>query len=396
MKRQQKPTTAQAEIIRRAALDPDAVTVTGKSAVLPLAITYHGDGGPLHRWIVRNERGALQLSDERPTFTKPTTDSNTRQPEPVAIEYRAARHDPDKLQTALQRDGHTAKEARAIVAQVCDGATIREAAQAAGISKTAVGAAKIQREVKALRAGKPLPDSQPLTAKRQPATELDLLQCAEWARKVLTPGTELGLTGLDLLKLAREAAERDRQPLARVIVGLIRGNPQALEMPEGKGLLNAFVDLLETVNTGRCKSRVPGLLTAKNPRQRKVEAGRALASIGNPNVGAATGLPALRLAPLLDACRCRVVELQTAYTATAGEPRAARLEAIRDAHRRELAGFKTDRQLQDLLTGEPLQVAAKFLERATGVSTETFLRASPAHDHRAARIRNLIAFVNVA
>ena len=39
-------------MIRRTGLDPATVTVDGKSKASLLAITYHGDGKPLHYWIV--------------------------------------------------------------------------------------------------------------------------------------------------------------------------------------------------------------------------------------------------------------------------------------------------------------------------------------------------------
>ena len=69
MKNEQKPTEEQAELTRRAGLDPARVTVQRKSGDLPLPITYNGDDGPLKYWIYRRN-GGLALSDERPDFRK--------------------------------------------------------------------------------------------------------------------------------------------------------------------------------------------------------------------------------------------------------------------------------------------------------------------------------------
>lgn len=62
MKRELSPTEAQAEIIRRAELDPSSVTVASRSATLPLAITLHTGNKPLRYWVWR-DNGSLRLAD---------------------------------------------------------------------------------------------------------------------------------------------------------------------------------------------------------------------------------------------------------------------------------------------------------------------------------------------
>ncbi|MCG3150084.1 MAG: hypothetical protein PCFJNLEI_03555 [Verrucomicrobiae bacterium] len=364
MKRQQKPTEAQAEIIQRAGLVPSTVTVTTKRAALPLAITYHGDGEPLHYWIVR-EGGALRFSDTKPTTRKPGTTEQTGEQEPEAIEFSGARYNPDKLEADLRQCGFRAAEARAIVLQVCDGDTVREAAAKIGKSHGWVGSKRIQRKVKALRAGEPLTATRAgsNTATPEPYTPSSLLDEAR-LQLCMTKRTEKPLRWpWDIHKVTG-------QPLAEHIATSLRHHPDSLLMVEGRYYVAALVDLLEAAKAGQCAHRVRGVVPEGTPAEKAAAARRALSILTSPKSGQSYELPTGNLDLVLHQYFKRVVELQREWKAS-NEPIPARLENIREAHRKELEGI-TDKQLRELMAHDPFNGAARLAEIATGYSRELF------------------------
>ena len=409
MKPRQKPTEVQAELIRRAGLDPETVTVTSKNAAPPLAITYHGDGKPLHYWIVA-DGGALRLSDTKPDFRKPRheedgeidAEANTPE-EPLELEKKDGKwrqtgkralsdgdgqpaYNPVKLEADLRRQGYDDKQARAIVAQVCDGDTIREAAKKVGLSHGAVGALWLQCIVKRLRSGnvpptdteeapspqpkpsggkKPLPGSKPLT----------LADCARWARCEIDrlskrATAEVWANCLPEL-LARNTPDFDTPAFA---VAMIRDNPAALLTKEGRPLLEALVDLLEAAKSGDSARRIPKLIPEGTRKRVKEKAQKILALLTKPKSGGELELPAANLADCVKIFRCRVTQLKAEYRKTFTLPRAVRLEKMRKAHRAELRPF-TDKKLQFLLHGNLLKTAARLAEGATRISAEACEKA---------------------
>lgn len=390
MKQNKKPSEAQAEKIRLAGLDPATVTVGGSSAALPLAITYHGDGGPLHYWIVR-EAGTLRLSDTKPTVAKPhqqdgeATDDEANAPEePLELEKHngALRqtskqsladavaqplYNPEKLEADLRRHGYRADEARAIVAQVCDGDTVREAAAKIGKSSGFVGSKRLQRIVKALRAGEPLPAAsaggKPIQP--EPYTPTSLLDEAR-LQFGITKRTEKPLRWpwKDIHKTAG-------QTLADNITTTLRQHPDSLLMVEGRYYVAALVDLLEAAKAGQCAHRVRGVVPEGTPAEKAAAARRALSILTSPKSGQSYELPTGNVDLVLHYYFKRVVELQREWKAS-GEPIPVRLETIREAHRKELEGI-TDKQLRELMQQHDFYSGpARLAEIATGYSRELF------------------------
>jgi hypothetical protein len=177
-------TEDQSKLIRELGLDPESVTFKKRSAVLPCQITIHTEGEPLTRWLYRDKKtGTLKLDDKKPSWSEPQWEDESTEDEVVAggpLDLEKVKgidgkwqqpnkqpafegnaqpsYNPATLETDLQQRGFSELEAKAIVLQVCDGDTIREAAKRVGKSHGWVGRKRIQRIVEALRKGIRLPE----------------------------------------------------------------------------------------------------------------------------------------------------------------------------------------------------------------------------------------------
>ena len=195
MKTAKPLTDDQAKLIQELGLAAETVTFKKPGVALPCKITIQNEGEPLKRWISRDKAsGELKLDDEKPRTGKPLRDDESSDDKAETLDLEkshgkwrqtgkralsdcieSSRYNPEKLDADLRQNGFNDLEAKAIVAQVCDGDTIRQAAKKIGKSHGFVGAAKIQRRVKALREGKPLSEASEATgasdAARKAATD---------------------------------------------------------------------------------------------------------------------------------------------------------------------------------------------------------------------------------
>jgi hypothetical protein len=421
MERQQKPTEAQAGIIRRAGLSPAQVTVQGKSADLPLAITYHGDGKPLKYWVSLN-KGNLRLTDTNPCLLKTQQGEETQRPETAdttpgpdqKAEILLAGVDPD-LGHGLTRDeadswlrerGLSKRDRALVLGHVFDKASVRQLETATGWKKTQIAgklkSPTIKRCIEELKSGRPLaspkpPELLPVSKFLDEARILrewqqvnnPLHRLMEWAAR------ELDWQALSYLEVKRPARNVTRESfwdnekvtgglrmlredpeklknLPRGIMNYIRAYPALLLLPEGKVLLRGLVDVLEEARFGTSRRRVRALMPEGSRKARAKAAQDALAWLARGNRGEKLHY---RLDEIMMYLKLRVTQLQAEYKATENMPTTAmRREKLREDHREELEKF-TDRELQNLVNDEPVKVAARVAEKATGLSQETFLRA---------------------
>ena len=426
MKRQQKPTEVQAEIIRRAGLDPETVTVTSKSAALPLAITYHGDRNRALYWIYR-EASALRLTDTKPTFVKPRPDQEeiddeaNAPEEPLKTEKKHGKwrqtgkravsetdgrptYNPDKLEDDLRRQGFSDKQARAMVAQVCDGYTIREAAKKVGLSHGAVGATRIQRTVKRLRSGKALPsesEGTPSPLRDKPGSKaIRLCDVRRRANELFKAAGGLDKPGPSDWWPSSSLCPTPSPETAREIVSQIRLYPGALLSDDGLFLLTTLVRLLEAANWGVDVAGWCGNAGEKqrdtvathdlpywpyvyaSERKRVAKAARKiLERLTKRGRGDSLEYPPVILTELLDGILERVAELQEQWKPFSAGRKESALAPFRENHAEELHDFN-DLELRSLLDGDLLPAACRVAEKETGVSAETFTRY-----HRATLIR---------
>jgi len=424
-----KPTEDQAGIIRRAGLDPETVTVTSKSAALPLAITVHCDGNPAHYWIYR-KGGTLRLSDEKPDFTKPRTDEGgiddeaNAPEEPLEIEKKHGKwrqtgkralsdiserpnYNPDQLKAHLRRQGFSDEQARAMVAQVCDGDTIRKAAKKVGLSHGAVGSPRIQRTVKRLRTGKALVSESevaPSPLSDKPGSKaIRLCDVRRAANELFKTAGSLDKPGPSDWWPSSSQCPTPSPEVAREIVSEIRSRPSVLLEWDGLFRLTTLVQLLEAANWGvdlwgwcsqPVRKRHKKVANEELPywpysasgwqRKRVAKAAREiLKELWQRGRGDSLEYPPVILTELLDGILERVAEFQQQWkTFSAGRKESA-LAPFRENHAEELHDFK-DAELRSLLDGDLLRAACRVAEKVTGVSAETFRRY---HDGTLIRLR---------
>ncbi len=407
-----KPTEDQAKIIRQVGLDPKTVTVTSKSAALPLTIIFHGDGKPLKYWV-SFDKGKLRLTDTNPCLPKTQQGEETQRPETAdttpgpdqKAEILLAGVDPD-LAHGLTRDeadswlreyGLSKRDRALVLGHVFDKASIRQLETATGWKKTRIAeklrSPTIKHCIKELKSGQPLPSLKPpeLLPVSKFLDEARILpewqqvnnpvhRLMEWAAR------ELDRQALSYLEdksfwenekvagglwMLREHPEK-LQNRPRGIMNYIRTYPALLLLPEGKVLLRGLVDVLEEARFGTSRRRVRALMPEGSRKARAKAAQDALAWLARGNRGEKLHY---RLDAIMMCLKLRVTQLQAEYKATENIPTTAmRREKLREDHREELEKF-TDRELQNLVNDEPVKVAARVAEKATGLSQETFLRA---------------------
>jgi hypothetical protein len=438
MKTAQTLTEDQANLIQELGLAAETVIFKKHGAALPCQITIQNEGEPLKWWISRDEAsGKLKLDDEKPRTGKPLRYDGRSDDEietldlkkshrkwrqtgrrPLSDCIETSRYNPEKLDADLRQIGFSDLEAKAIVAQVCDGDTIRKAAKKIGKTKSFVEAAKIQRMVKALRDGKPLSEASEATgasdAARNAATDAQnrwtLPEAMVKARQMVAylphAASDPGIGAVELGKLLLPGMSN-----AEVLAVTIRINPRSLLDPKGGGqLVVALVDLLEAAHFGNFEHRFPNLLPKGNLKLAAVTARKALNLLVVTKQGNPRDYPTHLLAGIVGIMHDALAPLQRAWRAAkdAGVPRAARLKTIRERLRAEVEelvrsmkptaaqqayrdGFNaeveplTDTELQSWLTNNDqtaegreknlLMASARAVEKATGISFKVFVRA---------------------
>ena len=385
-------------LIRELGLDAETVTFKKQKQepALPCQITISTESGPLPFWLYRDEEtGKLKLDDEKPSLGKPrkgvkSTENEVavggfldlekgkgkwRQPDKQAPFEGSAQtsHDPTTLQADLLQRGFSELEAKAIVAQVCDGDTIREAAKRVGKSHGWVGRKRIQRIVEALRKGIRLPEPSAATipsdvartAAANAGNRWTLPEAMGFARREIDnylphnvnhlAALGLGkLLGSENRRLTEEQMEQiknlsplDKLPLllppgknvADAIAAYIRLHPRALLSPNTNNLLvAALVDLLEAAHFGNFEHRFPGLLPKDNRKLAVARARKALNALVRGNQGNPREYPTHLLAHVVHIMQLALEPLQRAWCAwkDAKVPREGQLKAIRERLRAEV------------------------------------------------------------
>lgn len=400
---------AQEKLIQEFGLPPETVTFKPPHALPPCWILVRGEGKPMEYWLYRNATsGKLELKDEKPSSAKPHREDEPSDDdlEPQDLEkphgvfrqtgkqsladsIAPSRYNPDELEAHLRQDGFAVPEAKAIVAQVCDGATIRQAAKSIGKSHGWVSAQRIQRKVKALRAGQPLPavkadiglsqavqksheavEEERSSFEREhptgnfvvlpPPTLTDAMRRARKAVEEFFQGVteDLGHLCLALVELGVSATSSPAERL----VAMIAVCPAILLQPAGRPNLEVLVQLLTAARYGS--------------RAAAASARQTLAVLSRGRVGDRCPVPDLVLAAESFAICVRLAGLKQAWRGFSHDPIATRLEGIRKLIGEEHTRFP-DRELLSLLAGEDNlpTASARAAEKATGISYKAFLRA---------------------
>jgi hypothetical protein len=375
-----KPTEDQAEIIQRAGLEAETVTVTSKSAVLPLAIIFHGDGGPVAYWVLRDE-GKLRLTDSNPCPAKIRQREDTQRPETADItpgpdqkaEILLAGVDPgeghlptrDELAAALTGSRFSENERVVVLAVICDRLETQTAiARETGLKRqtvaTILSRAKVRQALKRLRRGEPLIPSPMFEtilsvsrgelAGQVPNLSDAMRHAREDLANCLSPDKADAGYMADAwkqLKLSHTASATD------YLVASIALQPRILQHPTlGPALLAALVKLLELARYGSKSSAA--------------SARKSLAVLTRGLHGSRCGFPPILLEASLGRICVRLGELRSAWAASFGRPIPARREAIRckmGAEQRHFIDAELDSLLKDALP--LLTAAARVAEKAT-------------------------------
>jgi hypothetical protein len=155
-------------------------------------------------------------------------------------------------------------------------------------------------------------------------------------------------------------------PTGADIVALLKANPAALQDPRFAPLLAAVVDILQAAGIGASQRRVAGLIPEGTREAVAAQARGILQTLATWKRGGAYDFPPYLLAHWLEGVRRCVMELQALYR----KPRTtlARFRAKYGAEADLLSNA-------DLETGEPRTVAAKLLEKATGIPRKSWQAA---------------------
>jgi len=400
-------TNDQAKLIQELGLHPKTVIFKDRRAALPCQIEIDIDGQRLKRWLFRDQ-GKLKLGDEKPSHGKlPRRDAQPdNEAEPLDLENKGQgkwrqtgkrllsdcdappTYNPDELEAYERRNGYEEAVAKAIVAQICDGLSIREAAKKVGLSHSFIGAARIQREVKSLRKGKLLAEMNGKFALSQ-AVELShaaveeakssflrdnptghvivhkdptLTDAMRSARKVLAGfPPEDGLDAGHFIAALEEMGVSATASRAEISIATIAFRPACLLDPKAAPCLKMLVELLTDVRYGS--------------ETAAASARRTLKILTKGRQGNACRIPDTVLATESLAICVALHDLRKAWQVFDHEPRATRLEGIRKLIGEEERDFK-DMELKSLLlsgVGLP-EASARVAAKATGISYKTFLR----------------------
>ena len=390
MKKQQKPTEAQTEIIQKAGLDPTSVTVTTKSAALPMEITYHCEGVPLHYWIM-TESGTLKLSDAKPNFSKKKpTDEAIEPQEPKAIEFAGTRYNQDELEGGLRRE-FTRDVARAIVAQVCDGETIKEAAAKVGKSYGWAKRKPIQRVVRELRKGinrftepvEPIADAPKITSNFCYDT------CAGLAKQSVTSDEHYYMESCDWvievageLYFLRKANPDDEYPRTELfpspiaLLAYVAQHPKSLTCDSFSiEFATALAEIIQTARNGN-SDVAAGVKWAKHRRKDKIrEARYALEHFTQWPKGAGNVLAYFESKMAVGLFWRWLRALHWIGDATNGKPWASREATLRAVHGEELEHLSSYELRRLIQSTDLLDAATLLCEKVTGISKETFRRS---------------------
>lgn len=404
---------AQEKLIQELRLDPKTVTFKPPHALPPCWIVVRGEGKPMEYWLCRNATsGELELSDEKPSSAKPHRQAEPSDDdlEPLDLEkphgvfrqtgkqsladsIAPSRYNPDELEAQLRQEGFTVPEAKVIVAQVCDGDTIRQAAKRIGKSHGWVSAPKLQRIVKSLRAGKPLravkadiglsqavqksheaveearssflrehPTGNVVVSKTPNLT--DAMRHVRRAVEDLSQGAAVDAghlcSALDELGVSATSSPAER------LVAMITVCPAILVQPAARPFLEVLVQLLTAARYGS------GAAAAS--------AKKMLAVLSRGRVGDRCPVPDLVLATESFAICVALADLKQVWRGFSHDPIATRLEGIRKLIGEEHNRF-LDRELVSLLAGKDNlpTASARAAEKATGISYKAFLRAWGEH-----------------
>jgi len=449
MKATKALTEAQTALIRDLGLDPATVTFESQIAVLPCLITVLVDGTKVEYWLSRNANGKLRLDEKEGSFHT-CLDDELETPDLEKIEGKWRQTGKRSLSDSIPESDYTRDEAeaflqrkvglskplaKAVVAQVFDGDSIRAAAMKSGVDKHYLAAQKIQLIVKALRARRTLPsESHPtpppvikaLGTVSFPSRDWNsLYRLRGWTPP--SPGlvTTIGSKAIPLCDVKRCANELFKElggmdkhgpsdywptssqvppptpEIARQIVQHIRSSPGVLVSCDGRFYLETLVELLEAANWGVDRTGWCGVAVKKNRkkiaadglpympyvasgwnRKRVAKAARKiLEGLWERGAGDSLAIPAEILTDLLDGIMERVAELQAEWKAFSVAGKEVALTGFREAHAEELKDF-TEREMRYILNGDLLKVACRLAEREIGVSEETFIRC-----HRGTLVR---------
>jgi len=407
MKRQQKPTAAQADLLRRINLDPNCATVTGTQANC-FEMTYSDSGGPLHYWVV-TERGKTRLCDEQPNFTVPRVASPGARSSDVLPEDLPAVEKWDRDQRAvsdpkdaegqtrgevdqcLQGVGLSKADRDLLLARAFDGRGTRQLATATGKSKSSV-AAQLKRIKESLK-GKKIPGVKggpwPVAkAGQRPAPVAEsvatpsLRTCNAMARYL---AAEFGVYA------TWDEADYTKRgvPLAFQITQTIRSCPETLLRSEtGPRCVSAIVDLLEAAKFGDSKRRVPGVVPNGSRKEVRACGRKALAMLTRPLSGNRFEVPAFRLWRGLRVYRARLAVLRNEWRKF-HEPTDIRLEIMRALYADELQEYNK-MELRGIFLGDPnntLRAAARLAEKATRLSASIWLRGCKSFERSCPNLR---------
>lgn len=433
MKRQPKPTEAQAEILQHIGLDPGKITVTSKSADGAFAFTYHGDGKPYRAWLCRGKDGQWLIQDKPPTVAKPRNQEKREPPAPDesqsvaewgrqgesglplgwAKQFAGSLAEDEgvdanavtttlprsQIESALRGRGFSNKEIEVVLAcrETLTGKrpTATTIAREAGLNPKTV--TKILRQprmrkvLEQLQRGE-LPQPPERAESQRPDVGLggwfDLLAMFSdtgW------PGTStdhdpeglkavlgsIGIAGIPAYRELRadmlDRAHREYVPeLANQVAAFIRQYPDVLLRPEGRPILEAMVDLLEAARFGNAKRRVSGLLPTGASKMVAQFAQDALTLLTEPEPDGKLALPEHYQSYLLEEVARRIGELQRECVAPKSD-RAARIAQMRELHPNELRRF-SDPELRGFLTDPPMDAACRLCAKATGIHADYWQR----------------------
>ena len=179
----------------------------------------------------------------------------------------------------------------------------------------------------------------------------------------------------------QEAMNESEPITADRIIRTIRSAPAILLVSDESGTLGGFVDLLEAAFYGESARRVPGVVGNGGREEVAMRARRCLEELLKPRRGGLYGFDEDLPGFILGEIRWGIEELQNVWRdfrfAGSGTFESA-LEQFRKLLDPEMQAWG-DRKLHAFLTGESESVAAKYAEKATGLSAETFRRSYQKH-----------------
>ena len=382
MKRQQKPTPEQAELVEWLDLPVEQVSFRPGNRV---TITIPGAKPQDYTYKQKLEGFTLDVSTEessreyKETGELVTVDGRRKQSTKTALRDAAVSNaSPAEVKKTLKKQGLTlSQQQQEIVRGKMNRAQVIERMAATGLKRSTLyyKAEKLTAEVEAIRT-KPLP---PKPSKETPPTKADNL-----TKRLIPPGPVFVCDisdGEDLRELDTRAAALVRADAdyyhglkwqldqvwsgtpAGKLIHLVRWCPRVLlDAQDGPELVRGLVELLETAKCG--------------DKDTRAAAWKELAILTKPQKGNPREFDPFGLGIIAEAYHCRVCYLQRQWKATKSKPgymKAAALVEIRKAHRAELARFTDDdNRLQSFLLSDPLEAACRLAATATDIDAKTF------------------------